>query len=176
MAIKKDWKQMYNDPTTPGVGDTLTEAKERGWKYYRNECKRHGKTVYCVLDNTCPMCVREQAVARRAKNPLYNRAREKYSEIKRRALAKGLEFDLTTDYIRTMLEETRVCPVLGIELMVGKEDWFDNSPSIDRIDSNKGYTLDNVIVISGRANRIKNNATVEELELILQWLKTNTKD
>lgn len=173
MATKKDWQQMYNDPTTPGVGNTLAEAKENGWKYYRNQCKRHGNTVYCVLDNSCPMCVREQAVARRAKNPLYNRAREKYSEIKKRAHAKGLEFNLTTDYIRAMLEETTVCPVLGIELTIGKEDWFDNSPSIDRLDNTKGYVPGNVFVISGRANRIKNNATVEELELILKWLKDN---
>ena len=42
----------------------------------------------------------------------------------------------------------------------------DNSPSLDRIDSSKGYTPDNVWVISRRANIIKHDATLEELLLI----------
>ena len=46
--------------------------------------------------------------------------------------------------------------------------------SIDRIDSTKGYEKGNVWVISGRANRIKNDATPEELMRIatLVWEKT----
>ena len=119
------------------------------------------------------MCCTENATARRKKNLLYNRAREKYSEIKKRALLKNLEFDLTTNYIRTLLEETKVCPVLGTKLTIGKaNNWFDDSPSIDRIDNTKGYVPGNVFVISNRANRIKNNATIDELEKLIQWLKT----
>lgn len=173
MAVKKDWNRMYNDITTPGVGNTLSEAKQYNWKYYRNVCKIHGGTIYCTLDNSCPLCVREQAKIRRTNNPVYNRAREKFSEIKKRAESKGLEFDLTTDYIRMLLESTTVCPVLGIELMIGKENWFDNSPSIDRFDSSRGYTRDNICIISGRANRIKNNATIDELEKIINWMKNH---
>ena len=42
---------------------------------------------------------------------------------------------------------------------------------IDRIDSSKGYVKGNVRVISKRANTLKNNATIEELELVLKDLK-----
>lgn len=45
------------------------------------------------------------------------------------------------------------------------------SPSLDRIDSSKGYVKGNVRVISARANMLKNNATVEELTLVLKDLK-----
>jgi hypothetical protein len=48
---------------------------------------------------------------------------------------------------------------------------LDNSYSLDRIDSNKGYVKGNVWVISRRANVIKNNATLEELELLTNNLK-----
>lgn len=62
------------------------------------------------------------------------------------------------------------CPLLGIEL-----DQFhpnlDNHCSLDRIDSTKGYVRGNVMVISHRANRIKSNATAEELVLIGTNLK-----
>ena len=48
---------------------------------------------------------------------------------------------------------------------------LSNSPSIDRIDPSKGYTKDNVWVISRRANTIKSNATVDEVEKVAQGLR-----
>lgn len=51
----------------------------------------------------------------------------------------------------------------------------DFSYSLDRIDSSKGYIKGNVWVIPFKANRIKSDATLEELELIAKNLK-NTLD
>ena len=54
------------------------------------------------------------------------------------------------------------CPVLGIEIStIGHKN---NSPSLDRIIPEHGYTKGNVRVISWRANWIKNNATPDEIE------------
>lgn len=78
---------------------------------------------------------------------------------KSRAEQNGLEFDLEISDI--VIPKT--CPCLGIEIVPGEKDGISNSPSIDRIDSTKGYTKDNIWVISYKANRIKNNATPEEL-------------
>jgi len=47
----------------------------------------------------------------------------------------------------------------------------DNSPTLDRIDNTKGYTKDNIIIVSFKANTIKNSATIEELEKVLQYYK-----
>lgn len=41
------------------------------------------------------------------------------------------------------------------------------SPSIDRIDSNRGYIKGNIRWISTRANQLKSNATVQELSALL---------
>lgn len=170
MAKRIDWKAMYEDVTHPEVGDTLTAAKDAGLRYYRNSCPRHGATIYCVLDNTCPLCVRAQAVQRRKDRPLYNRAREKYSELKRRAVEKGFGFNLTVDVIREMMESTTTCPILGIPLSIGSGVLSDNSPSMDRFDSSIGYEVGNVFIISHRANKIKNDATPEELRAIADWM------
>jgi len=68
------------------------------------------------------------------------------------------------------------CPVLGIKLKPGGDTHQDCSPSVDRIDSTKGYTKDNIWIISARANRIKNNATIEEIGMLYEALKSLTKN
>lgn len=68
------------------------------------------------------------------------------------------------------------CPILGLELKFHVGEAADNSYSIDRIRSDKGYEIDNIIVISQKANRIKNNATPEELARIEQFYRELAED
>jgi len=72
------------------------------------------------------------------------------------------------------------CPILGLELNYdgkGVQSFVrgEDSPSLDQIIPSKGYTVDNVQVISWRANRIKNDATPEELMKIAQYMFKLTK-
>jgi len=85
---------------------------------------------------------------------------------KHRSTQRNQEFtiDITDIVIPT------ICPILGITLVANKRQ-MDNSPSLDRIDSTLGYVPGNVIVISWRANRLKNNATIEELEKICDFYR-----
>lgn len=102
------------------------------------------------------------------KNPIPNMIQSS----RERAKKKGIEHNLTnTDIIIP-----KVCPVLGIPIIVGEGKPTPNSPSIDRIDNTKGYTKDNIIIVSWRANDLKRNATIEELEKILVFYKGITKN
>jgi hypothetical protein len=62
------------------------------------------------------------------------------------------------------------CPILGLELDYFADKRQENSPSFDRIDPTKGYTKGNVEILSWRANRIKNDGTREEHELIAKHM------
>lgn len=84
-----------------------------------------------------------------------------------RARKKNLPFKLTTNDITI----PNYCPVLGIEIVMDNDKTAENSPSLDRIDNTKGYTKDNVIVISHKANAVKNCANVEELGKIYNFYK-----
>ncbi|WP_410212326.1 hypothetical protein [Phenylobacterium sp.] len=63
------------------------------------------------------------------------------------------------------------CPVLGIPLArrLGRKGGCDQSPSLDRIVPELGYVPGNIVVVSRRANRIKNDASIDELRAIADF-------
>jgi hypothetical protein len=90
---------------------------------------------------------------------------------KTRAKTKNLPFNLTVDDVNI----PPICPVLGIPLIRSKRGFAANSPSLDRIKPDKGYVKGNVQVISFKANRIKNDATIEEMEKVLAYMRLHDK-
>lgn len=101
-----------------------------------------------------------------------NRERCLLNAARSRARRNNLEFDLELSDIFIPLE----CPVLKIILTRNDMKMCDpNAPSLDRFDTTKGYTKDNVWVISNRANRMKNNASLEELKIFCENLIKNLK-
>jgi|688.fasta_scaffold192409_5 hypothetical protein len=95
-----------------------------------------------------------------------------WSRAKYRAKQKGLDFTIEQKDI--IIPDK--CPLLGIPLEChrGKGSQQGNSPSLDRIDPTKGYIKGNVWVISNRANTLKNDATLQELELLVENLKCSS--
>lgn len=86
---------------------------------------------------------------------------------KRRAEAKGLPFSITyKDF-----ELPEVCPLLEIPLQVNEGKAQDNSYSLDRIIPELGYVPGNIWVISNKANMIKNDASLETLQLLVHNLE-----
>jgi hypothetical protein len=76
-----------------------------------------------------------------------------------RAKAKGREFNIKW----TDIEWPEYCPLLNVKINYQANSYDPTSPSIDRIDSSKGYTKENCWVISRKANTIKSDATLEEI-------------
>lgn len=116
-------------------------------------------------NNVCRPCASfrwKEKIDQRRLPYLLNRVRSS-------ARDKGLPFNLKLEDIVIPSH----CPVLGIELEFGKssteKSWRDNSPSLDRIVPELGYVKENVIVVSYRANRIKNDATIEELQKVANF-------
>lgn len=95
-----------------------------------------------------------------------------YTSARSRARKRGEEFSIEPSDIIIPTN----CPILGIPLEYHRGGKQDNSYSLDRIDSTKGYIKDNIWVISLRANRIKNDATVNELRLISDAVENKLKD
>ena len=80
-----------------------------------------------------------------------------FDRAKSRATRKGLEFTIELEDI--VIPE--ICPVFKKKIQI---------PSIDRINSDKGYIKGNIRIIENRANVLKNNASSDELILVLEDL------
>jgi len=140
----KEYNRLYHQHLKAGtLGDFLLRGKNTG----RSKNKEHNNKV---------------ALQYWRRNP----AKRLHAAAKYRAKKYDLDFDIE----ESDLEIPEFCLVLGIELKQGGMN-SPNSPSLDRIDNNKGYVKGNVRVISHRANTIKSNATQEELEKVLEYVK-----
>jgi hypothetical protein len=82
---------------------------------------------------------------------------------------EGVPFDMTVEDLAPF---PLTCPVLGNTI-----NWMstgvsgNDSPSIDRMVPEKGYVRGNVRVISNKANRLKSNASLDELDAIVRYMK-----
>jgi|SRR5579859_1436557 len=93
-----------------------------------------------------------------------------FHSAKKRAAKKKIRFTIALKDIII----PKICPLLGIPLSLGTRLRHRNSPSLDRIKPELGYTKGNIQVISWRANQIKNDSTLTELETIVQNWRRQT--
>lgn len=147
----------YADPERKRANDKAyyeSDTPERRAK--RNASSRAAQAKYYRANKEARYAKHKEWMARRPEQQLLYGARK-------RAKAKGLECTITVDDI--VIPEN--CPLLGVALAKGTRKEKSLAPTLDRIDSAKGYVPGNVWVICHRANTIKSDASLEELESIV---------
>lgn len=97
-----------------------------------------------------------------------NKLRNTLRHLRRRSQEKGLDCDIDMKYLESILVD--VCPILGVKFS-SENRTNDNSMTLDRIDPNKGYIKGNVQFISHKANRMKSNATPDELVKFAEYIQ-----
>lgn len=135
----------------------LDKVRERNREYNKHR-RRDYKAEYGVIEWS------PQTWLRAALNHARHRAKK-----------RGIAFDIDPADIEI---PTR-CPVFGqpLEFLRGRgrgprtNHW---SPSLDRTNNSLGYVKGNVRVISQRANALKSDATISELENLLEYLRNST--
>ena len=113
------------------------------------------------------------------RDPVRARIKHRLRDLRQRCRRQGIPFDLTVADVAAPSH----CPVLGIPLVpdgvgvkVGNGKRLvggrkENSASIDRIRPELGYVRGNVRVISWRANRLRNDATLWEMERVVEYMR-----
>lgn len=151
------------------------------------KCKtsiKHGNQSYC---KDCLTLYRRESSRRwRENHPGYDNRkirlwntdldawfRNKFILLRNNAKSRNQEFLITVEDLKK--EYSEVCPILGIKLVYldsYKRGRKLDSPSVDRIDSTKGYIPGNIWIISLKANMCKSDLPLESLKnLYEQTLK-----
>jgi hypothetical protein len=100
-----------------------------------------------------------------------NRAKYIWSRTKDAARRRNIGFYITTDDVIPALERG-VCELTGLSFCLDKPNTgvstHPHAPSIDRIDSNKDYTKDNIRIVLWAVNAATNQFTDKEMLPILK--------
>jgi hypothetical protein len=169
--------QTFNAWTVLGLAPKRTNRPERYW-YCRCECgiikvlssysvrKAGTKSCGCKKNSLIAQANTRHGLAKRYTkwSPEY----KLFQYAKVRAKKYNLTFSLNLEDIVIPAK----CPVLGLSLCTTHTKVQANSPTLDRFDNTQGYTKENIRVISYRANTLKSDATVEELEQILVYIRS----
>ena len=99
-----------------------------------------------------------QSMEWQARNP----ERTLLSSTKARAKLKKLDWELTDEYFYGRLAPMR-CEVSGLPLTFDGRKHDPWRPSVDRIDPNKGYTIDNTQFVCWIYNRAKYTGSDEDV-------------
>jgi hypothetical protein len=135
-----------------------------GYDSLCKDCKRESSKIY-YENNKNKEGVREKKAARAAKRKAENPKSVLIYLARTRAKDRNLPFDITEDDFQI----PELCPLLEIPLFTGPEGKVHrNSPTLDRIEPCLGYVRGNVIVISHKANTVKQDLTVEEFLQVCQ--------
>lgn len=156
--------------------EVKNDAKQSKIKYFCSDCNE--ELTQKDKANICRLKIEgfheKEKEARRLshkRNIIHNMV----SNAKERATKKGLEFNLEDNDIYI----PELCPLLNVPFVLGEKGNYEYTPTIDRIDNTKGYTKNNIWVITKKANSMKNSATLTELRTfctnVLRYSLNNTE-
>ncbi len=98
-----------------------------------------------------------------------------WHNIRRSALRRDIEFKISIEYAWNLFEfQERKCALSGMELsFMERKDCRDNTASLDRIDSSKGYIEGNLQWIHKDINRMKNKYSNDYFVKICDMISKN---
>lgn len=109
--------------------------------------------------------------AEKKRNQPLGREKQMFYSARIRAAQKGIEFSLKLEDIKI----PAICPVFNVPFTPLYGNGVQpHSPSIDRIDNSKGYTPDNISIISWRANSLKSDGNISEFKQLVNYLENVT--
>jgi len=102
---------------------------------------------------------------------------EQWGKIKRSADKRNLDFLITKEEVWELyLKQNKKCALSGLDINWGGNHHSNRTASIDRIDNNKGYTLDNIQLVHKEINMMRWKLSIEEFKNICNIISERFKD
>ena len=145
-----------------------TKTNKDGLSYLCKDCNRETARSYRERNHTRYY---ENQKARRSEENVF--ISQNLYNLTTRASKKGLEVTVTQEFLLELLKASEYkCCVTGLTMNLETHHRKKANPfkaSLDRIDSSRGYTEDNVQWVCWSVNQMKSDKTKEEFEF---WIKT----
>jgi hypothetical protein len=139
----------------------LTERGEDSFSVRKDRSNR--------LRPCCGDCSKDSQRARYGAYKRDSYFKHKCSRAKSRSQYLKVPFDLTPEYLESIW--TGDCPILKVEIKKETNRLDDYAAELDRFHPERGYVKGNVFFLSRRINRIKNDAKIDELIRLVEWMK-----
>lgn len=185
------WYNIGIEPQSEKIMDkynqltVLEEVKHNNRLMYKVQCDcgridiKRKDWVISGRTTSCKSCASKRTAAKYP--PPVNRtgcsglSGTHYLSIKSGASKRSMPFELSAEFLWNLFESQKgKCALTGVDITLVNKiknnnvDWSVVSASLDRKDSSRGYTKDNVQWVHKIINRLKNNYSLEEL---LFWSK-----
>ena len=136
--------------------------------------------IYCGKINHNDEYIKRYGCCRKCLNTIYIKDFEKISNnlLKRsRANSRNRNHDykhtITKDYIKDIyISQECKCAYSGLEFDYSNKDGI---PTIDRIDSNKGYEIGNIAIVRCDVNLMKSNMTLDQFNFLIDSICEHRK-
>lgn len=150
--------------------------RDRYW-HCKCKCGEEKPVRACYLKNgqskRCVNCGHERQRIRGRKIPLGY-----WSNLKRNALKRGIEFDITKDDVLSTLEnQSYKCALSGLPVKFAEtaSDHLrgETTASVDRIDPSKGYVVGNIQIVDKTVNYMKHTLSQKQFIFLCESVTHN---
>lgn len=143
----------------------------------RGCCEDKGEECFPLRKDTskpkrrpyCQECAREISNARYRAHKRDSYFLHKSSRARSRAQHLRVPFDLDAEYLASIWSDT--CPVLGVTISKTLPRGHPDAAELDRYIPSLGYVRGNVDFMSRRANRVKQDFSLEEMRKLIAWME-----
>ena len=168
---------------TSGKFREIKKEKESGFRVCSSCCekkpidefKKPYKDGFSLI-RKCKSChaesMRKNRIKNKTVNPEYNAIREKLNSARKRAKENRYSFDIS---IEDLMPFPSHCEVFGIKLdyVAFGYERVESLATIDKVIPELGYTKGNVRIISMKANRMKSDMSLKDIEAIRDYIIKN---
>lgn len=172
LDLVKDAKFIKNTISTNSTAQLVKD--EKGYRVISKQ--KPPKCVYCGCEDPsnfgsnksiCKDCLADQ------NRNQYTMGQRLYERSSKSARSRGIEYNLDEEFLDELLDKQHNrCCYSNVEFGNSFEDKL-TYPTVDRIDSSKGYTKDNVCLCSFMCNVMKHNLTTDQFKDIITKIYNN---
>jgi hypothetical protein len=159
--------------------DNVFKEKDGRWIRYCPKCDKeisHLRRNYCIgANNIKQPCKKCSNISNHPSGMIGSVRLAWFESFRKSAITRGYSWEITPEDVDALYNlQNQRCAFSGIIIGWSVVGW-EHSASIDRIDNDKGYTLDNIQLVHKKVNMMRGTLEVEEFLDLCESIANHSK-